>query len=116
MNANARGCVAYVVGRAIGGRGDACVYDYDQSAYLTIRGSVEGNQVNIYDYDRGCYLSGTFGNLYDYGRSAYISLEVNGNGFSGYDHAEGHHFSGTVNGGVISLYDFGLSRRFGYSM
>lgn len=116
MNPGTRACVAYVAGRVISGSGGSHVYDYSQSKHISIGGSINGNSVGVYDYDRGCHFSGTLPQLYDYGTSAHVSIQVNGTQLTGYDYGSGHHFSGTVNGSSISIYDHGESQHFSYSL
>ncbi|MDR6886853.1 MULTISPECIES: hypothetical protein [Variovorax] len=116
MHPNARALVAGVAVRIVAGGGSVgAVYDYSQSKYIQISGSVNAGSVSVYDHDRGCHFSGAGGSLYDYGRGAYVSLQFNGNSFSGYDYGEGHHFSGTINGGSASLYDYGEGGYFNFS-
>ena len=117
MHPNTRALVAAAASRNVSGRGSVgAAYDYSQSRHIQVSGSVNGNNVSLYDHDRGCHFSGSGGGLYDYGRSASVSLQVNGASFSGYDYGDGHHFSGTVSGSLISLYDYGKSAHFNYSI
>jgi len=116
VHPNTRACIAYVSSALINGRGGSAVYDYSKSKYISISGSVNQSQVSVYDYDRGCHFSGSPPSLYDYGRSAHVSLNINGNQFSGYDYGDSHHFSGTVNGNSVNLYDYGQSSYFSYSV
>ena len=120
MNPNTRACVAFVAGRLISGQAASSVYDYSQSKYVSIDGNVKSNNVDVYDYDRGCHFGGS-GNgktfdLYDYGGSHHVELKINGSNFEGYDYGASCHFSGDVRGGDISLYDYGESTYFNYSL
>jgi hypothetical protein len=72
--------------------------------------------VNVYDYERSCYFSGTVPSLYDYGCGAYVQLNVRGVDFSGYDYGAGHYFSGRVSGRSVSVYDYGDGRYYDYSV
>jgi hypothetical protein len=116
VHPNTRACVAFVAARLISGLGSSSVYDYSQSRHISIDGSVDQNQVSVYDYDRRCHFGGSPSSLYDYGRRAHVSLDISGRSFSGYDHGDRHHFSGTVTGNSISFYDFGEARYFNYSV
>lgn len=116
MNCGTRVCIAFIVGRIISAKMASHVYDYSESRHISIGGSVIDNDVNIYDYDRGCYFSGKMPSLYDYGTGAHVQLKINGNQFSGYDYNDGHHFSGSVSGNSITIYDHGESKHFSYSI
>lgn len=116
MHPNSRACVAYVAAALISERQASSVYDYSRSRQISISGSVDELQVAIYDYDRGCHFSGSLPNLYDYGRSSHISLNINGNQFTGYDYGDSHHFSGIVNANSVSIYDYRESSHFSYSV
>jgi hypothetical protein len=116
MNCGTRICIAFIVGRIISAKMASHIYDYLESRYISIGGSVINNNVNIYDYDRGCYFSGIIPNLYDYGTRAHVQLKINGNQFSGYDYNDGHHFSGSISGNSITIYDYGQSKYFSYSI
>jgi hypothetical protein len=116
VHPNTRACVAYTAAKLISGGGSSSVYDYSQSRYVNVGGSVSKSHVGVFDYERGCHFSGSLPNLYDYGRSAHVSLQIDGNSFSGFDYGDSHHFSGTVNGNSVSLYDYGEGRYFSYSV
>lgn len=114
MDANSRACIAYIVA-SLAGQTKSSIYDFSQGKHISISGTVSDGHANIYDHDRGCHFSGSFGNLYDYGRSCHLSLSINGNSFKGYDYGDNDHFSGTVNGHSVSIYDFGAGQYFSYS-
>jgi hypothetical protein len=116
VDPNTRACIAYVVAALVSGRKGNGIYDYAQSRRISISGSVSSSKVRVYDYDRGCYFTGSPGRLYDYRRNAHLSLSINGNKFSGYDYADNCHFSGAVNGSSISIFDYGEARLSGYSV
>jgi hypothetical protein len=116
MHPNTRALVAAAVAKLVEGGGNvSAIYDYSQSRHIQISGSTSGGNVSLYDHERGCHFSGSGGSLYDYGRGCHVSLQVNGDSFSGYDYGDGHHFSGTVNGKSVSVYDFGQASHCNYS-
>ena len=115
MNSNSRACIAYVAASLCGAHA-SYVYDYSQSKYINMSGSVDSNNVHIYDYDRGCYVSGSLNNLYDYGNRAYIELSMRKFQFSGYDYHTGSYFSGEVKGNSVSVYDYETSSYYNYSV
>lgn len=116
MNPGTRACVAYVAGRAVSGSSGLHVYDYSQSKYISVGGTVNGREVSVYDYVRKCHFSGTLPQLFDYGSRGHVSIEIIGNQFSGFDYAAKHHFSGTVNGTSVTLFDYGDAKHFSYGL
>lgn len=115
MNDNPRACIAFVAA-GLSGTKSSSVYDYSQSKHISISGTISDSRVNIYDYDRGCHLSGSPTNLYDYGNGAHIQLKMNGSQFSGYDYHTGNHFSGRVSGKSVSVYDYETSQHYSYNV
>jgi len=114
VNSNSRACIAYIAARLCEATGSS-VYDYSQSKHINISGNVDSKNVNVYNYDRSCHVSGAPSNLYDYGNSAHIQLNMNGSQFSGYDYHTRSHFSGNVNNTSVSIYDHGTSSHYNYS-
>lgn len=88
MTDSNRATIAYIVGRIVRTNNCSAVYDYKKSRYINMSGKVSNNRINIYNYDKCCYFSGSRisskYNIYNYGDSCYISLEIKGNKFSGY--------------------------------
>ncbi len=113
MNSNSRACVAYIAANLCGANASS-VYDYSRSKTISISGSVDSNNVHIYDYDRGCHVSGSPNNLYDYGNKRYITLTMHNSKFSGYDYHTRSHYSGRVNGNSVSIYDYETSSYYSY--
>ena len=116
MNANSRACVACIAAAIASGSTPRSVYDYSQQKHISISGSATTSSVNIYDYDRGCYISGNSNSFYDYGTGSYVSLKVNGNQFQGYDYDEGHSYEGEISNKSVSIYDYGESTYFQYKV
>lgn len=116
MNPNIRACIAYIAARLISGSGGARVYDHSQSKYIDINGAVSGSRINIYDNERKSHLRGTVGSFYDSDTGAHLSINVDGNRFSGRDHDNNCRYSGTVNGKSIAFYDYEESKHFNYSV
>jgi hypothetical protein len=115
VNSNPRACIAFIAAGLSGTKGSS-VYDYSQSKHINISGSVNPNNINIYDHDRSCHLSGSPNSLYDYGNSAHIQLNLKGSQFTGYDYHTGNHFSGNINGRSVSIYDYQTSSHYNYSV
>ena len=77
MKSDSRACVAYIAA-GLCGTNSSFVYDYSKAKYKNISGDIQSSNVSIYDYDRGCYISGSPTNLYDYGNNSHIQLNMNG--------------------------------------
>jgi hypothetical protein len=106
---------SFCAAKLISGAGSSSVYDYSQSRYINISGSVSHSSVT-YRPRRKCYFGGNPPSFYDYGRGVHVSLNINGDQFTGYDYGDRHHFSGTVSGNSVSIYDYGESLHFSYSV
>lgn len=104
MDDSTRACIAYIAGALVNKKYGGTVYDNSQSRYKNISGSVEQHDVNIFDHDRGSYITGAINSLYDFCRNSTVSLSVKGNRIYGYDHGDGHEFSGSVEGNTVSIY------------
>lgn len=106
MQHGARRAVAYVVARIASKRDAGSIYDWQTGDYHHFSGQVEG-QVNVFDYERGNYLSGPLNSLYDYEIGNYLEIKAQGNGrFSGYDYESGQYFEARVSGRKVNLYDY----------
>ena len=114
MKAGTRASIAYIAAK-LSGSNSSHVYDYSNSKFLNFSGSANSSSVNVYDFDRSCYITGSPTSLFDYGNSAHIQLSMNGNKFTGYDYDSGNHFSGTIRGNSINLYDYETSSFYDYS-
>ena len=77
-------------------------------------------RVNVFDYERGCHVAGTWSggslSLYDYGSNSHVHLGVSEDTFSGFDYESSTHYSGTVSGSSISLYDYQDGKYYSYSI
>ncbi len=114
MTPGTRACVAYIAA-GLNGSNSSSVFDYTESKYINISGAVNSSNVNIYDHDRGCHVTGSPSNLFDYGVSSHIQLNMNGTQFSGYDYHSGNHFSGNVNNKAVSIFDYETSSYYNYN-
>lgn len=114
MHENTRACIAYIAAALVNRSCGDTIYDHSRSLFINISGSVEPHHVNIYDHDRGNYITGAISNLYDYCRNSTVSLSVMGNRISGYDHGDGHEFCGIVDGNSVNIFHHETS--FSYSL
>ncbi|ANC77389.1 hypothetical protein ABE65_011485 [Fictibacillus phosphorivorans] len=119
MKKETRASVAYIALRLATGLKKSSVYDYSEGEYITIDGKVSVDNVDVYDYEIGCHVSGRSRNgqfdLYHYGNGNSIELKMKDNKFEGYDYDVSNHFSGTVSGKSLSLYDYEHSKYYDYS-
>jgi hypothetical protein len=113
MKDEARAAVAAIVRAAVTGRSISSIFDYDAGKYRTFSGTASGS-VNLYDYDRGVYVTGSLHSLYDYGHGEYISLKIEGNHFSGFDYGSRNNFTGTLSGNMVEIYDFDTGQHYQY--
>lgn len=91
------------------------IYDMGMHCRVSFNYTKNGDSISIYDYRRGCYLSGSVPSFYDYGVGKYISLNQNGlNSYSVYDYNMGHYLNVLCNGNTISVYDYSVSQFFTY--
>jgi hypothetical protein len=115
MKEHVRTAVAYIAARLIGGSQSSSIYSYSTGKYTQFSGTLNTDSVSIYDYERGCYISGSSQNMYHYGDSHAITLSVMGSQFQGFDYGTSTHFSGTVNYGSVSLFDYEEGKHFQFS-
>ncbi len=116
MKKYTRASIAFIAGSLISNIRNSSIYDYSMSKHLNISGEISPSKINIYDYERKCYIGGNIPSLFDYGNNKHINLEINGNHFEGYDYDTQKHFSGEVVDNSISLYDYETSRYYSYSI
>ncbi len=120
MNSNQRACIAGIANAIINNKRINSVYSYEMKAYISVSGTVNGSNVNIFDYSRSCHISGC-GNgqgeysLFDYGLSKHITLNIKKEKFDGFDYMSNKHFSGTVRGNTVNLYDYETCKYYDFS-
>lgn len=91
-------------------------YDAEYVAsYYQFSGDVSPSSVNVYDYDRGCFIGGDLPSLYDYGEGSFVEFKANGNRVDGYDYGSGSFYEATVDAREVSIYDYGAGAYFSFS-
>ena len=95
-------CVAYAAARVALGPCASQVFDHSRDRLVRIGGTVKGDRIGLYDYDRGCNFSGTLPELWDDGERAQIVLAVAGNGVVRAT-AGGHGLTGWIDGPTVFL-------------
>lgn len=112
MDSHKKSTIVYIAGRFITGKRSTVIYETFQSKYAMVDGTVEEDRVNVYDFQRKCYIDGIKVDgkyqLYDHGEDCQIELEMTGNQFRGYDYGTRCYFNGEAKGDVIYLFDDGV--------
>lgn len=116
MKAELRRGIAYIAQRVVRGDNISAVFDYESSTYYQFSGEVSGTHVNVYDYDRRCFLGGNIPSLYDYGEGSFFECKIDGNRVTGYDYESGSFYEATVSGQNVSIYDYDVGTFFNYSV
>jgi hypothetical protein len=111
-----RRAIAYIAGRIITGSAAGSVFDYDEGRHVMFSGDVSKENVNVYDYDAACFITGPPTSLFHYGDSQHIQLGGESGQFRGFDYASGAHFSGTVSGTSVALFDYEDGAHHNYSI
>ena len=88
MSSFTRRAVSIISASLIEQKDYSSIYDYDESSYFNFSCKISQDNVNVYDYEKNCYISGN-GNsnsysLYHYGNSKHIDLNIKQNEFDGY--------------------------------
>lgn len=104
MDAKRKACIAYIIGVSENARSTA-VYDYSTGTFSSFSNSGRGDNYQVYDFKRNCYIMGHLSGLYDFGTNSYINITKSNNNFSGYDFGTNSYFSGTISGNIVTLYD-----------
>ena len=93
------------------------IYDYSAHIYVSFNYVNNGGNISVYDYRRGCYLSGRMPSFYDYGLSSYISLtKINNNTYNLYDYHTGSYITVSCQSHLISIYDYSIGQTFRYQI
>ena len=113
---SSRACIAYIAGRMISGSGSSQIQDHERSRDILIAGKVSAEELELYDYARGCQVTGNLTRIHDHGTGAQICLRIYGSVFSGNDEVSGRSFSGNVSGDLVVVFDHGDQRVYSYTI
>ena len=113
---SSRACIAYIAGRVISGARSSQIQDHERSRHILIAGAVSADHVELYDYARGCQITGPLTHIHDHGTGAQICLRIYGSTFSGSDEITGRSFSGNVSGDLVVVFDHGDQRVYSYTI
>lgn len=114
MEKNKRTCVVAAIYTLVTQKCVNSVYDSNNGEYFLFSCQCSFGRISIYDYKRNNYMQGDVNQLFDYSTSSYISVQINGDSFSGYDYEKGNYFNGSINGNNIILYDYEYFCYFNY--
>lgn len=80
MNKDTRAAAAYIVLRLATNSREGSIYDYGERKHINIDGDVSPTNINVYDYNARCYVSGDGingkYNLYHYGNKKHLKLNI----------------------------------------
>lgn len=113
MSDEKRACVA-AIAATLNGNFVQSLYDYGVGRYRTMNITKTGNFIQLYDFSRNSFMSGTLPNLYDYKTASFVQLNLNGNQINGFDYKTSNFFNGSIYGRMVSIYDFQTSRYYSY--
>jgi hypothetical protein len=120
MNEPTRRGIAYIAGRALSRKSCSAIYDYNATQYFNFGGTVVETRVSVFDYDEGCYITGSGGgrsySLFHHGNQSHVKLDVGLGTFNGFDYDSNSHFTGKVNGNVVWVFDYEESEWFSFSI
>ncbi|CAB1213262.1 hypothetical protein [Acinetobacter bouvetii] len=105
-----RAALALVVAKLEFGNHKSNIYDYEESDYPQISGTVNQHEAKLFDHHRSVIVEGKNTgrefNLYDYGHNEFISLKKKGiKKYEGYHYGNASYYEITVTGTNITFYD-----------
>ncbi len=119
MDSHQQATVAFLCGNMSqkSGHRYSSVYDISAGIYVSCNYVNNEGNISVYDYRRGCYLSGRMPSFYDYGVSNYISLtKISENTYNIYDYNTGSYISVSCQSQLIVIYDYSIGRSFQYQI
>ena len=117
MEDSRRKAIAFICGMHYADRNYSILFDYTRGSYFFLDHDVNGPNINVFDYERKCYISGPFSSMFDYGVSGYVDFHVSRAGvIDVYDYKTSTSFQATVKGNDVSLYDYKAGKYFEYQL
>jgi hypothetical protein len=98
MEPGTMACVAYIAARRVSGAAAIRIFDLDRALWVRIGGTLRGNRVALYDYDRQGVVNGELPMLSDECAGVRLRLRLDGACFDVFDDARGERCSGIVDG------------------
>ena len=117
MTDDRRKAIAFICGMHFSNENHTSIFDYTRGAYFYLDYSVNGQNISVYDYERKCYVGGSFSSLYDYGVARYMDCRVVREGIIDvYDYLTGTNLQVTCRGKNVSLFDYKAGKYFEYQL
>ncbi len=112
-----RKTVAFICGMHFADKNYSSIFDYSRAKYFNLDYSIQGLNINVYDYERRCHLSGSFSSLFDHGIGEHIDFREKGNGVIDiYDYKSGTSLEATCKRNDISIFDYEIGKYFEYQL
>src|SRR3569833_771682 len=104
--------IAFLAASLNAGRTFTHVYDHAAGREAPVGGIVRPDRVEVIDGLSGARIAGKPDALFHDGSRSHIQLQLEGEGFSGYDYGSASHFAGQFQekGAVVQLYDHQTGR------
>lgn len=103
--------IAFLAASLKAGRTFTHVYDHDGQREVAVGGIVRPDRVEVVEGGAGARIAGEPKALYHHGSKSHLQLQMEGEGFSGYDYASETHYRGLFQpGGVVHLFDYESGR------
>lgn len=110
MKPELRYMVAFIAASLKAARTFTHVYDHDAKREIPVGGVVRADAVDVIEGGSGARVSGRPDALYHSVSEHYIQLDMEPDGFSGYDYASQKHFKGVFSGDAVQVYDHETER------
>lgn len=120
MKPNTHACIAYMVGRLVGGKSIVSIYDFFHSREIAVRSLPDAHRLDDFTYVNWSYMvsEGKPSRKIEYVFSTGQSLEISvkGNTFIGQIRETGSHFVGRVRDDTVNIFDMKEAIHFNYKL